>query len=57
MMPVAGEIVEVNEDLACEPGLLNTDPCGKGWIFKMKPTNLEELTGLMGAEKSAAHIG
>ena len=55
--PVAGEIVEVNEDLASEPGLLNTDPYGKGWIFKMKPANPEEVTVLMSAEAYAGHIG
>jgi glycine cleavage system H protein len=34
--PVAGEIVEINAALAAEPGLINSDPYGAGWIFKMK---------------------
>src|SRR6187402_2755947 len=37
--PVTGEIVAVNEELNGEPGLLNTDPYGKGWLFKIKPTD------------------
>ena len=33
--PVSGEIVEINEALTNEPGLINTDPYLKGWIFKI----------------------
>src|ERR1700752_3500512 len=35
--PVSGEIVEVNEALTGDPGLLNRDPYGEGWIAKLKP--------------------
>ena len=35
--PVGGEIVEVNEALATDPGLLNRDPYGEGWIAKLRP--------------------
>ncbi len=34
--PVTGSVVEVNEDLADEPGKINEDPLGEGWIFKVK---------------------
>jgi glycine cleavage system H protein len=34
--PVAGEVVEVNAALETEPALVNTDPYGKGWIYKIK---------------------
>lgn len=34
--PIDGEIVEVNEAIVKEPQLVNTDPMGKGWFFKMK---------------------
>jgi glycine cleavage system H protein len=34
--PVKGEIVEVNEALSSNPALVNTDPFGEGWIFKVK---------------------
>jgi len=34
--PVTGSVVEVNEALADEPGTINEDPLGEGWIFKVK---------------------
>lgn len=34
--PVSGEVVDVNEALAEEPGIINTDPYGEGWMFKVK---------------------
>lgn len=37
--PVSGEIVEVNPVLTGDPGLLNRDPYGEGWIAKLKPDN------------------
>ncbi|HEX9097607.1 MAG TPA: glycine cleavage system protein GcvH [Candidatus Dormibacteraeota bacterium] len=39
--PVSGEIVEVNERLKTEPGLLNQDPYGEGWIVRLRPTRWE----------------
>lgn len=47
--PVSGEIVEVNEALDAEPGTVNTDACGEGWICKIKLTAPGELDGLMDA--------
>jgi glycine cleavage system H protein len=44
--PVSGEIIEVNDRLATEPGLVNSEPTGNGWLFKMKisaPAELERL--------------
>ncbi len=44
--PVSGEVVESNETLADNPGLVNSDPLGEGWFFKMRisdPSDLEEL--------------
>jgi glycine cleavage system H protein len=40
--PVSGEIVEVNRELESKPELINQDPYGKGWIAKIKPSNLEK---------------
>lgn len=37
--PVAGEIVEVNDALTADPGLLNRDPYGEGWIAKLAATD------------------
>ncbi len=36
--PVAGEVVEVNQRLEEEPGLVNDDPYGEGWLVKVKPS-------------------
>lgn len=43
---VSGEVIAVNEDLADEPGLINTDPYGAGWIVKIRADNLAELRAL-----------
>ena len=37
--PVGGEVVAINEALGSDPGLLNRDPYGEGWIAKLKPDN------------------
>ena len=37
--PISGQILNTNPELIESPGLLNEDPCGKGWIYKIKPTN------------------
>ncbi|MES2507551.1 MAG: glycine cleavage system protein GcvH [Verrucomicrobiota bacterium] len=55
--PVAGEIVEVNEALNAEPGLINTDPYGAGWIFKIKMASASEAAPLMDAAAYTTHIG
>jgi len=47
--PVAGVVVAVNEALASTPELINQDPYGEGWIFKLKPDNLSDLDGLLDA--------
>ncbi|MRJ07631.1 glycine cleavage system protein GcvH [Ornithobacterium rhinotracheale] len=40
-MPVAGEVIELNEALDDEPELVNQDPYGKGWIIKVKITDAD----------------
>jgi glycine cleavage system H protein len=47
--PIAGEIVESNPALAGAPETLNSDPYGKGWMFKLKPANAAELEKLLDA--------
>lgn len=47
--PVTGEIVEVNGDLANEPGTVNADATGAGWFCKIKLTDKTQLDGLMDA--------
>ena len=45
--PVAGEVVEVNDELAGQPALVNTDAEGKAWFFKIRLANTAELGSLM----------
>ena len=46
-MPVAGEIVEVNEALRADPSLANSDPQAAGWFFRIKVANPGETDGLL----------
>jgi glycine cleavage system H protein len=48
--PVGGEVVAVNDKLTTEPGLVNTEPTGNGWLFKMRITNAIELNTLLDEE-------
>ena len=45
--PVSGEVTQSNESAMSEPGLVNSDPMGKGWLFKMTITDSAQLDGLM----------
>lgn len=45
--PVSGTIVEGNDVLVDEPALVNTDPEGDGWFFKLELSDASELDGLM----------
>ncbi len=55
--PLDGEIVEVNNDVADNPGMVNEDPTGKAWFFKMKVADLSVLDGLMDEAAYNAMIG
>ena len=46
-MPVEGEIVEVNAALKDDPSLVNQDPMGNGWFFKVHVTHMEQFDELM----------
>ena len=48
--PVPGAVTAVNEALLEQPELVNQDPYGKGWLFKMKPDHLADLEGLLDAD-------
>ena len=54
--PVSGEVVEVNPDVEADPALINTDPYGKGWIFKIQVKSKADIDEMMTAEAYAAHI-
>jgi glycine cleavage system H protein len=45
--PVSGEVTEGNQAIVDDPALVNTDPEGKGWFFKLKLSDPSELDGLM----------
>jgi glycine cleavage system H protein len=45
--PIAGEVTAVNDKLAEQPGLVNAEPTGNGWLFKMKPADPAEVDGLL----------
>lgn len=45
--PVSGEVLEGNPALADDPALINSDPEGQGWFFKLKLDDPSELDGLM----------
>ena len=47
LSPLDGEIVEVNETLADNPGLVNEDAQGDGWFFKIKPSDLSPMDDYM----------
>jgi len=55
--PVDGEVVEVNEALADNPGMVNEDPLGEAWFFKMKVEDMSQLDGLMDEDAYNELIG
>ena len=57
MLPVGGEVLEFNEALNDNPGIINTDPYNEGWIVKIKVTNPAEADALMDAADYQAFIG
>lgn len=55
-IPVAGEVLEQNADLADQPELVNQDPYGKGWLIKIKPTADADFDYLLDAEAYKALV-
>ncbi|MFD1818325.1 glycine cleavage system H protein [Pseudarcicella hirudinis] len=56
-LPVAGEVLEVNDQLSDAPELVNSDPYGEGWMIKLKVSDLSEIEGLMDVETYKQHVG
>jgi glycine cleavage system H protein len=54
--PLSGEIVEVNKAAIAEPGIVNDDPFGDGWLIKMKLSTDEEVGKLMSSEDYANYV-
>lgn len=57
LMPVSGEVLEVNAELEDKPELINEDPYGKGWIIKITVTDASELDKLLSAADYKNLIG
>jgi glycine cleavage system H protein len=46
-IPVSGTVIEINERLGSAPEIVNTDPMGEGWFFRVEPEDTTELEDLM----------
>ena len=55
--PVKGTVVDVNKALEADPGLINREPYGQGWIFVLKIDNADDLKALKDAEAYKKQIG
>ncbi len=55
--PVSGTVTAVNEALAANPGLVNSEPHGAGWFFRLRLSQPAELAGLLDAAAYRARIG
>lgn len=55
--PVSGTVTAVNTALASNPALVNTDPYGEGWLFKLKTANSSEIAALKTPAAYLAQIG
>ncbi len=56
-MPIAAEVIEVNDKLADEPDLVNQEPYGEGWMIKVKIRDSSQLNALLSAEDYKSEIG
>ena len=56
LLPIEGEILEVNSELEDSPELVNSDPYGKGWLVKIKPANADDVEGLLSSDDYKALI-
>ncbi|MFH1520704.1 MAG: glycine cleavage system protein GcvH [Candidatus Micrarchaeota archaeon] len=54
--PLSGEVLEVNNELDANPQWVNESPQEKGWMAKLKPTNVSELDGLMSEEEYKKYL-
>ena len=54
--PISGEVIAINEDLEDSPELVNTDPYGDGWMFKVKADDAGEVESLLTADGYAESI-
>lgn len=53
--PVNGKVIDANGELADNPELVNSDPFGEGWIFKIEPEDVDAIENLMGPDDYEAY--
>lgn len=56
-MPIAGEVIEFNEEIEASPELVNDDPYGNGWMIKVKVSNPSDLDELLDADAYKEIVG
>jgi glycine cleavage system H protein len=54
--PISGEVLEVNKSAIAEPGIVNDDPFGDGWLVRIKLSTDEEVKKLMTADQYAEYV-
>ena len=54
--PITGEVVAINEALEDDPEVINTDPYGEGWMYRIKPDNADDFDLLLSAEEYQADL-
>ena len=54
--PLSGEVLEVNQKAVDEPEIVNEDPYGEGWLFRIRLTDPSEADSLLDAEAYKAHV-
>ncbi len=54
--PIAGVVAEVNPAIENSPEMINTDPYGAGWLFRMDPDNVQDMDELMSADEYEASL-
>ena len=55
--PLGGEVEAINTRLDKEPGLVNSDPYGEGWMIRLRLKNSSEVDQLLGPDEYKAHVG
>ena len=56
-LPIAGEVIEFNDNLESSPETVNADPYGKGWMVKVKFSDASQIEELLSSEDYKALIG
>lgn len=54
--PLSGEVTEINKAAVAEPGIVNDDPFGDGWLVRLKLSSDEEIGSLMSAEEYTEYV-